>query len=243
MMIPFASRTRLASLALALSLLVVSRLPAQVQGAGSAETGPRRALESGTKGFLKQAYRLQPGDSFEVTFRYTPEFNETVTVGPDGQTALRAAGAIRAAGLTVEQITAAITSAAAAKLVNPEVAVTLKEFDRPHVFVAGEVNAPGRQDLRRPTTVLQAILMCGGPKDDAALGRVLLFRRLDAETAEVHVLELAHFGRRARAENDMLLQPDDMVLVRHDLPSRVERFIKIANLGFYLNPLQNVGAF
>src|SRR6185369_17304567 len=28
-------------------------------------------------------YRLQPGDVFEVQFRYTPEFNQTVTVQPD----------------------------------------------------------------------------------------------------------------------------------------------------------------
>ena len=217
--------------------------PAQTRGAGDAKTGERRALSAGEDGFTARAYRIGPGDTIDVTFRYTPEFNDEVVVGPDGRVEFKATGALKVAGLTVEQTKQAIVEASAAKLVRPEVAVTLKDFDRPHVFIAGEVNTPGRQDLRHPTTVLQAILMSGGPKDDAALGRVLLFRRIDADTAEVHVLQLAHFGRKAREENDVLLEPNDMILVRRDVPSHIERFIKLANLGLYLNPLQNASFF
>ena len=145
--------------------------------------------------------------------------------------------------MSVSELDSAIAENSRTKLVNPEVSVTLKDFDRPHVFVAGEVNTPGRQDLRHPTTVLQAILMCGGPKEDAALGRVYLFRRIDADTAEVHVLKLARFDRKTRGENDMLLEPDDMILLRRDLPSRIERYVKLTNLGIYLNPLQNTTLF
>lgn len=215
----------------------------QIQGAGTAQTGPQRPTKSANPGLLEREYRLQAGDAVSVTFRFTPEFNEDATILPDGQVTLKATGGMVAAGLTPRQLEEAITRASSTKLVHAEVAVTLKDFDRPHVYVAGEVNTPGRQELRQPTTVLQAILMCGGAKEDAALGRVLLLRHIDAETAEVHVLQLAHYSRRARGENDMLLQPNDMVLVRHDLPSRIERVVKVANLGFYLNPLQNVAAF
>lgn len=226
-----------------LVVAVAPRCNAQTRGAGNAETGQHRPLNVGNQGLVDRPYRIGPGDVLDVAYRYTPEFNDEVTVGPDGRVDLKAAGVVRAAGATVEELEQTIASAASVKLVKPEVAITLKDFDRPHVFVAGEVNAPGRQELRHPTTVLQALLMCGGPKDDAALSRVLLFRRIDGETAEVHVLRLSHYSRRARADNDMLLQPDDMILVRHDLPSRVERVVKMANLGFYLNPLQNVSMF
>ena len=147
------------------------------------------------------------------------------------------------AGLTLPELHDVILREAASKLVDPEIEVSLKDFDRPHVFVSGEVNTPGRMDLRRPTTALQAILASGGPKEDAALSRVLLFRRIDADTAEVHVLRLNRYNTGARAQNDMLLQPDDIILVRHDLPSRIERYIKLFNVGLYLNPLQNVTQF
>lgn len=215
----------------------------QIAGAGEARTGAHRSPMNTDTAYLDQEYKLQPGDTVSVSFRFTPEFNEEAVIGPDGSVALKSVGAVKAAGQTIERLRTEITEDAKSKLVNPEVAVTVKDFDRPHVFIAGEVNAPGRQDLRHPTTVIQAILMCGGAKDDAALSRVLLLRRIDSETAEVHVLRLAHYDRKSRGENDMLLEPGDMVLVRRDLPSRFERYVKIANLGFYLNPLQNVTMF
>lgn len=214
----------------------------QIHGAGAAPTGPRRLLTHGNYE-AQPHYTLQVGDAVSISFRFTPEFNEDVLIGPDGAAVFRSAGQVPAAGLTLDQLRAAIVEAARQKLVHPEITLTLREYDRPHVYVAGEVNTPGRQELRRPTTALQAILMCGGPKDDAALSRVLLFRKIDSERAEVHVLQLAHFGAKSRGENDVLLQPDDMLLVRHDLPSRVERYMKLANIGIYLNPLQNVGLF
>lgn len=244
-MFRLANHSRIIGMALPLAV-VASLQPhvhAQTRGAGDAPTGARRALDAGNDGFTARPYLIGPGDTVDVTFRYTPEFNDEVVVGPDGRVVIKAAGDLKAAGLTLEQLQKAIADAASVKLVRPEVAATLKDFDRPHVFIAGEVNAPGRQDLRHPTTALQAILMSGGPKDDAALGRVLLFRRIDADTAEVHVLQLARYGRKARDENDMLLQPGDMLLVRRDVPSHIERFVKVANLGFYLNPLQNVSFF
>lgn len=218
--------------------VALAQAPA-VRAAASAASGsvaPASTLK-------KHAYVLQPGDVVTVTFRYTPEFNEDATVAPDGNVTLRAAGSVKAVGLTLADVETSIAAAAKDKLVNPEIAVTLKDFDRPHVYVAGEVLNPGRQDLRRPTTALQAVLMCGGPKEDAALGRVLLFRRIDAENAEVHVLKLSRYGGKAHGENDMLLEANDMILVRHDVPSRVERYMKVANIGLYLNPLQNVGLF
>ncbi|HLI77025.1 MAG TPA: polysaccharide biosynthesis/export family protein, partial [Acidobacteriaceae bacterium] len=178
-------RNVLTSAALVLSIGAAGRMPAQTQGAGDGLTGQRRPLGKGNDGLTGQPYLIQPGDTIDVTFRYTPEFNDAAVIGPDGRTTLKAAGTLQAAGLTVKELEASIADASKLKLVNPEVAVTLKDFDRPHVFVAGEVNAPGRQELRRPTTALQAILMCGGPKEDAAMGRVLLFRRIDADTAEV----------------------------------------------------------
>ena len=232
----------------ALALFALSHAPTaaaqqEVQGAGSSPTGPQRKPLVGMGAAPERTYFLRPGDTVSVNLRYTPEFNEDVTIAPDGRAAFRAAGVVDVAGLTLAGLEQEIAQKATAKLVAPEVSVTLKDYDRPHVFVAGEVALPGRQDLRRPTTALQAILMCGGPKEEAAMGRVLLFRRMDADTAEVHVLQLGRYRGKVLSRNDVLLQPDDMLLVRRDLPAHVERYIKLANLGFYLNPLQNVSAF
>ncbi len=215
---------------------------AQGEAVGDALTGSHR-LEAEARPKPQPLYVLQPGDTLDVNFRHTPELSEEVVIGSRGRMLLKAAGEIAAAGKTIPELQREITHHCAGELVDPEVAVTLKDYDRPHIFVAGEVNTPGRIDLRRPTTALQAILASGGPKENAALGRVLLFRHIDAGTAEVHVLQLNHYRSRSHEKTDMLLQPDDMILVRHDVPSHMERYVKLVDLGFYLNPLQNVGVF
>ena len=46
-------------------------------------------------------YRLQPGDVLEVQFRYTPEFNQTLTVQPDGYISLEIGGDLKVAGFTI----------------------------------------------------------------------------------------------------------------------------------------------
>src|SRR5438046_8366584 len=67
----------------------------------------------------EERYRLQPGDVLEVQFRYSPEFNQTITVQPDGYISLEISGDIKVAGMTVEQTRNAILSRAAKRLRDP----------------------------------------------------------------------------------------------------------------------------
>ena len=189
-------------------------------------------------------YLLRPGDSVQVNFRFTPEFDDTEPITPDGKLTLKNLGSLQAAGGTIADLRAHILEAAGTQLVNPEVTVSLKDFERPQFVVSGEVQLPGKFELRKPTTALQAILLAGGPKQDSSMGHVLVFRRISSDTAETHILDLRHLqSAKDRARNDILLQPDDLILVRQDGLATVERYVKIINLGVYLQPLGNNGFF
>src|SRR5713226_4018270 len=91
----------------------------------------------------EERYRLQPGDVLEVQFRYSPEFNQTVTVQPDGYVSLEIGGDVKVAGMTVEQTRQAILRKASERLQDPVATVILKEFQKPYFVVAGEVSQPG----------------------------------------------------------------------------------------------------
>jgi polysaccharide export outer membrane protein len=213
-----------------------------INGAGKAETGPQHKGDRspiGPQGY----YELEPGDTVTINFRFTPEFNDEIVIGPDGRATLKSTGDVKLAGMTLPEVERMIVRDSTSKLVNPEVTVSLKDFQRPQIVVAGEVINPGHFELRRTMTATQALLMAGGPKDDAALGHVILFRRINSEYAEVHILQLGRYDARTRAKNDMVLQPDDMLLVRHDLVSKIDRYVKLVNLGVYLNPIGNNGIF
>src|SRR5256885_17064151 len=84
-------------------------------------------------------YRLQPGDVLEVQYRYSPEFNQTVTVQPDGYVTLEIGGDLKVAGFTIEETRQAILRQARKRLQDPVATIVLKEFQKPYFVVAGEV--------------------------------------------------------------------------------------------------------
>jgi|SRR5436190_3878124 len=181
-------------------------------------------------------YRLQPGDVLDVQFRYSPEFNQTVTVQPDGYITLDIGGDLKVAGFTVEQTRAAILRQASTRLQDPVATVVLKEFQRPYFVVAGEVAQPGKIEMRERVTALQAIMLAGGMKETAKSSQVVVFRKINSDVAEVKLLNLKSIRRTSDLENDLTLQAGDMVYVPRDKISKVERFMRVASIAAFMTP-------
>jgi polysaccharide export outer membrane protein len=184
----------------------------------------------------RPVYTLHTGDVIVLNYRYTPEFNQTVTVQPDGSVNLNIVGGVRVAGLSVEEARARILSFASVRLNHPELTITLQHFEQPYFVVAGEVDHPGKFDLRDNTTALQAIMLAGGFKDSARDTQVILFRRINADQAEVHKLDLHNVKKSSDLERDTELEPGDMLLVTRNKMEHLSRFMKASNLGVYFNP-------
>jgi polysaccharide export outer membrane protein len=181
-------------------------------------------------------YHLHTGDQISLNYRYTPEFDQTVTVQPDGYVNLDIVGNVKAGGLTVEEVHDQIVGLASARLNNPELNITLKEFQHPYIVVAGEVTTPGRFELREDTTALQAVMLAGGFKDSARDTKVILFRRINGDMAEVRQLNLHGIHSTSGLERDTELEPGDMLLVTRNRMEHLSRFMKASNMGVYFNP-------
>jgi len=185
----------------------------------------------------EQRYRLQPGDVFEVQFRYSPEFNQTVTVQPDGYVSLEIGGDLKVGGMTIEQTRLAILRKASARLQDPVATVILKEFQKPYIVVAGEVVTPQKIEMRERVTAIQAIMLAGGLKEGAKASQVVVFRNLpSSDLAEVKLLNLKSIRRTSDLENDLTLQPGDMVFVPRDKITKIERFMKLASVAAFMAP-------
>jgi len=173
----------------------------------------------------------------EVQFRYSPEFNQTVTVQPDGYVSLEIGGDLKVAGMTVEQTRQAILRKANARLQDPVATVILKEFQKPYFVVAGEVAAPGKIEMRERVTAIQAIMLAGGLKEGAKGSQVIVFRKLNnSDLAEVKLLNLKNIRRTSDLENDLTLQPGDMVFVPRDKITKIERFMRLVSVAAFIAP-------
>src|SRR6266403_2574919 len=184
----------------------------------------------------EERYRLQPGDVLEVQFRYSPEFNQTVTIQPDGYVTLEIGGDLKAAGFTIEQMRAAVLRQARTRLQDPVATIVLKEFQRPYFVVAGEVSQPGKIEMRERVTAIQAIMLAGGMKETAKSSQVVVFRKINSDMAEVKLLNLKSIRRTSDLENDLTLQAGDMVFVPRDKISKIERFMKLASVAAFMAP-------
>jgi protein involved in polysaccharide export with SLBB domain len=189
-------------------------------------------------GERRPLYRLRPSDVVEVTFTVSPEFNQIVTVQPDGYVSLKDAGTVDAQGLTIAQFSEAVARAYRGYLHEPQVAVALKEFEHPYFIVGGEVGRPGKYELRSDTTVAEAVQIAGGLTSQAKHSQVVLFRRVNDDLVETRLLNLKKMLKEASLREDAHLRPGDLIFVPQNEISKIARFLTRPSVSMYVNSTQ-----
>lgn len=188
----------------------------------------------------QRSYRIAAGDTLSVKFTYQPDQNFTAIVLPDGRVSLAMVGEITAEGQTPEQLQEELVRKYRPFLNKPDLVVivqpvdqyyvadgnvyhvpikdlddatvTLKAIIPAEIYVAGEVATPKEVDLIRPVTALQAIAGAGGQLATADLGRVTILRR-GSDAMPVAIVRDLAADYAGRADNDIVLQPFDVVIV------------------------------
>jgi len=158
---------------------------------------------------------VRTGDSLALLFPFVPSFNQTMTVEPDGFINLRVLGDLQVAGLTVPELTKTLRDRYAVILRDPVINVELRDFEKPYFVAAGEVERPGKYDLRGDTTLMQALAVAGGFKERAKRTHVVVFRRGPDGPQAVGVQEIN--AKRVldgkQIVDDVHLEPGDLVFV------------------------------
>jgi len=172
----------------------------------------------------------------EVNFPFAPEFNQTLAVQPDGFVALRGTSAVFASGKTLAELQEQIDVAYSEILRNPEVTVTLKEFDKPYFIVSGEVIRPGKYELRSNTTVIEAVAIAGGFTGQARHSEVVLFRPRPDDKTEARTLDIKKLLKTRELSEDLRLRAGDIIFVPQSTISKVRKYLPLPTTGVYLNP-------
>lgn len=180
-------------------------------------------------------YTLQVSDVVSLEYRYTPEFDYTGAIQPDGFINAPLVGDLKLVGLTVAEARNAVLVTARTRLRDPEVSFVLKEFQKPFFTVGGEVEKPGQFELRGRVGVLEAVAMAGGFRRAAKHSQVVLLRRFDDDRASARIIDAKQLAKRPDPERDLRLLSGDVLLVPQNRISKIERFIPFASLGL-LNP-------
>ncbi len=172
-------------------------------------------------------YRLGYGDVVEIKFFNNKQFNELVSVRPDGRITMEKIGDIYVNGMTPSQLDSLITKTYAEIIIDPDVTVFVRQFGSYKIYVLGEVNTPGGYDLDRNMTVLQAFAAAGGLKTSANLNNIMVLRQGKNGAANALKIDAAEFfddEYQNLAASDLYLQPQDIVYVTSTFLSDASTF-------------------
>jgi polysaccharide export outer membrane protein len=175
-----------------------------------------------TDAAAQDGYLIRPGDVLRVEVLEDPGLNRSTLVLPDGRISFPLAGGVAAGGRTLEQVQADLAAKLGANFATtPNVFISLEQLSEPRaasgaslgpatieVFVMGEAASPGRLDVKRGTTLLQAFAQMGGFSPFAATKRVQLHRAGKITTLSYDAIE-----RGTSTAGSTVLQDGDVIVV------------------------------
>ncbi len=172
-----------------------------------------------------RVYRFGFGDSIEIKFFNNVEYNETVTVRPDGRISLQRIGDIYVINMTPAELDEIITKKYSEILIEPDVTVIVRDFGGQDVYVMGEVENPGVYKVTKGMTLIRAIAAAGGPKNAAQLKSVILLRNDGHQRGEALRINLDMGMLQRNINNDLPVQAFDMVYVPRTFIADLSSFI------------------
>lgn len=170
-------------------------------------------------------YVIQPNDQLAIEFYLNPEFNDNVTVRPDGKITLRLVGDLPAAGMTPQELAAEIDKSYSSELRNPGAAVHVKGMPSFKVYVQGQVTKPGSFPLDPGMTTVQALADAGGVTPDAGETAVLIRRDVCGVPHGIKINIEEAMSDPARGD-DAALMPRDILIVPRSSISNLDQFVQ-----------------
>lgn len=161
-------------------------------------------------------YRIGVGDSLRINVWRNEELSSEVPVRPDGKISLPLVGDTKAAGRTTTGLAEALTESLNEYVRNPQVTVIVtnpssSDFQR-RVRITGAVHNPQSMPYREGMTVLDLVLMAGGPNEFSSANRARLYRSVDGKV-EVFPVRLRDLIEKGEIETNYPLEPSDIVTV------------------------------
>ena len=158
---------------------------------------------------VPENYKLGPGDVVRAIYFGKESTDLEVSIDQQGRAFLPKIGPVNVAGLSFDQATSLIQSRINDQLIGTDVVVTLSSLREISVFVAGEVERPGRYNLSSLSSVSAALYLAGGITEKGSFREVLVKRGGE----KIAVFDLYDLLLNGDANGDVNLRNGDVVLV------------------------------
>lgn len=178
--------------------------------AGQAGTGPELVYE----------YKVGPRDLLEISVIGFDEVNKQYRVSEEGKISLPYLGEIEVRGLTRTELEKRLVQLLKDNklfMQNPQVTVTIVEYQSRRVYLLGAVGTGGPYELLGRMTLLRLLSVAGGLTPEAG-NEIIITRQLADGNKTTLKISVDDLMLKGDARLDVPLQPDDIVNVPVDAP-------------------------
>ena len=195
-------------------LVVVSMLAVFLTGCATSEEAD--FAPAVVPDYSSEPYRIGVGDVIRVEVWNSPKLSVELPVRPDGNISMSLIGDVLAAGKTTGELSGYISDRLLKFLKSPQVAVIVTnpsstDFQQ-RIRVTGAVQNPQSVPFRKGMTVLDLVLLAGGPNDFAVLDNAKLYRKVGDEV-KVYPIYLEEILEKGQLRTNYPLAPSDIVTV------------------------------
>lgn len=160
----------------------------------------------------RDSYRVNAGDTLEISVWKEEDLQREVLVRPDGAFSFPLAGELVAEGRTVRQIREELESRLARYIPDLVSTVTVIEVTGNSIFVIGQVNNPGSFIMNPVLDVMQALSLAGGTTPFASLKNIRILRRQDGVQTALG-FDYTNVAEGRSLEQNIQLRSGDVVVV------------------------------
>mgnify|MGYP000845563915 CR=1 FL=1 len=185
----------------------------------SIDDGKPRSVAKGSRKLAEQVtassqpgnvgYKIGPQDVLDFSVFKAPELQRVVQVSENGTINVPLVGDIQASGRTASELEKDLSARLGKKyLQNPQVSVSVREYNSQRITLEGAVKKPGVYPLRGKTTLLQIVAMAEG-FNEVGDATVMIFRQENGQrlAAKFDIADI-----RSGAASDPVLQAGDTIV-------------------------------
>ncbi|HZO38325.1 MAG TPA: polysaccharide biosynthesis/export family protein [Methylomirabilota bacterium] len=187
-----------------LAFTLVEPIQAQTPNVSSANGDASRAS-------APDSYRIGPEDVLLISVWKNTALTQQVIVRPDGKISLPLLNDVQASGLTPLELRDVLTTKLANYMPSPEVSVIVNDIRSFKISIMGEVNKPGRYELKGWATVIDALALAGGFTQFAARSRIVILQP-DEKTKTMKRIPF-NYNKVAGEQENFYLRNGDIILV------------------------------
>lgn len=194
---------------------------------------PLTAPDAPTVQALESNYRIAPLDKVNIKVFKSEEISGDYDVDLAGHISLPLVGEVEAVNLTTAELDDKLTELLGKRYFeHPDVSVAIKESSAHVVTVDGAVGQAGQYQVAGPMTLVQAIALARGTRDDANPRRVAVFRTIGGQR-QAAAFDLTAIRRGQAA--DPRIYAGDIVVVDGSQIKAIQRqiFNSVPLLGFF----------